>query len=213
MKYNFMQLFGNCACIGYLGKDRYKGPVDNVIGINSHLIKLLLENRYYTDFIKAKYSKTPHKPFFKNDYEYYSNYYCVRIVHENPDTEKYRQILKERCENFNSFYKKVISEDNYYFTITLNESMIDKKQNTLKGNCLIDVINMIKKYNLSDKVIFVGTIALDSTNVWNYHSDEATKLLKENSLKYIEIKNLNIWDTEESQKQFITEVYKLLERK
>ena len=58
---------------------------------------------------------------------------------------------------FNDFYKKVLTDDKYYFTLNLNEFDVDKKTHRLKGNKFIEILDYLKELNLLDKVIIVGT--------------------------------------------------------
>ena len=41
---HFMQLWGDCSNLGYLGKDRMHGPIDNVYSVKPENIKLLFKS-------------------------------------------------------------------------------------------------------------------------------------------------------------------------
>ena len=57
----FMSIGGNCACIGFLGKNRIKGPVDNVIVGKPKCLDLLFSNKYLDYIINTSYDKVPRK--------------------------------------------------------------------------------------------------------------------------------------------------------
>lgn len=202
MKYEFMQLGGNCACIGYLGKNRLKGPVDNVILKTTNLIKLLIENKYY-DYL---YNNTPtlskRTPGWDGDSPFFYQYPDVWIAHHNPQQEKYKKELKERIQRFNDFLKQVRETNTHFFTINLNEFMIDKGNHTLKKNTLKEILEYLQKISLLDKVIFISTKLKTKNNPWDYYSDNAYRLLDLFKAKHITIIDNDIWETKESEQQF-----------
>ena len=57
----FMSIGGNCACIGFLGPNRLRGPVDNVIVGNAKCLELLLTDQYYNFIIKESFIKVKRK--------------------------------------------------------------------------------------------------------------------------------------------------------
>ena len=160
----FMQLFGNCACIKYLGKDRLKGPVDNVICTNIKAIKLLLSNKYYETLMSAPYTTEVHKPMFKKDSTIKYNFEFVQILHINPFTEDHKKELKTRILRFNNFYKKVLSNSFYYFTISLNSALVDRITHKINKKLCEELINYLKEQKLLDKCIFVGTKLIKGHN-------------------------------------------------
>ncbi len=206
----FMQLGGNCACIGYLGTERLRGPVDNVILKDVELIKLLIENKYYTYLINSEFKKDNRTPGWKGDSPYFYKYSHVWIAHHNPLDKKYQEHLKERISSFNIFLDKVRNSENYYFTININEFMIDKEQHTLKGDTLEDILKYLININLKDKVIFVSTKLAKKNNTWNYYSDDAYRLLDKYKIKHITIYDNDIWDTEECHKQFLSKAIDII---
>lgn len=210
----FMSIGGNCACIGFLGKYRTKGPVDNVILGNPKTIDLLLQDKYFDFITTSTFIQEPRKKGWPEDYGYFSKYLddMVWIAHHDPTTQKYKDELKKRCIIFKDFYQKVITDPNYYFIFNLNEFCIDKKQNNLLNHTFVlEVINILKSYNLLEKTIFVGTkIQYNKATTWNYNSDAFNYYIIKYNLKYIEIIDNNIWKTGASSAEFINKVYRLL---
>ena len=209
----FMQLFGNCACIKYLGKDRLKGPVDNVDCRNLDTIKLLLTNKYYETLMSAPYTTEEHIPMFEKDSNTKYLFDFVHILHINPFTEEHKEQLKLRIKRFNNFYKKVKTNENYYFTISLNSALIDRFSHKLNKKLCFAIINYLREQKLLSKCIFVGTKLIKGHNDWNYWSPEFIKIVKQYKLKYVEIKDLSLFHQDTSQKQFKQQVWKYLKPK
>ena len=206
----FMQLFGNCACIKYLGKDRLKGPVDNVDCRNLDVIKLLLNNKYYETLMTATYKTEPHIPMFEKDSDTKYLFDFVHILHINPFTEKHKEQLKLRIDRFNDFYKKVKTNKNYYFTISLNEALVDRHSHKLNKKLCLAIIKYLQEQKLLSKCIFVSTRLIKGHNDWNYWSPEFIKIAKQYKLKYVEIKDLSLFHQDTSQKQFKWQICKIL---
>ena len=160
----FMQLFGNCACIKYLGKDRLRGPVDNVDCRSLEIIKLLLNNKYYETLMSAPYTIEEHKPMFKKDSDTKYLFNFVHILHINPFTEDHKKQLKLRINRFNDFYKKVKTDKNYYFTISLNEALVDRNSHKLNKKLCYAIIKYLQEQKLLSKCIFVGTKLIKGHN-------------------------------------------------
>ena len=153
----FMQLFGNCACIGYLGSRRIKGPVDNVIGVNVNQIKLLFTKKYAEALASYPFEKVKRKLSFEGDYGFFHKFSFVWTVHHDPFTTKYKQELNKRLNLFYDFLEKVRHSENYYFTINLNEMLVDKKQHTLNEKTFVEIIEYLQAEQILDKCIFIGT--------------------------------------------------------
>jgi len=219
----FMSIGCNCADIGFLGKDRIKGPVDNVDILRHEIFELLLSNKYFDLIKNGKYIKIDKKSWqfgWPNDYAFIFYYLrsdgerLIRLEHEDVKTIKYEEELLKRCLVFNDFYTKVLSDNNYYFTFCFNEIVIDNNKSKICSRGFIEEsINIFIKYKILDKIIFVGTKTSNKDNVWNYNSEEFKYYIDKYNLKYIEIENNDIWDNEECHKQFLDKVSKLIERK
>ena len=103
MEYKFMQIYGSCAAVHYLGPDRIKGPVDNVIAKGVGLLNALLNNTYLEHLQVQIPEVKQRNPIFEGDSPVYYCYDIVNIVHEDPRTEKYQIALQKRLNNFNYF--------------------------------------------------------------------------------------------------------------
>jgi len=154
----FMSIGSNCAPILFLGKNRIRGPIDNMAITDAYAIKFLIENTFFnyicdeTNFIitNPKYGKgRPADPDVWFIYKY------VNILHNDPRTDKFKVELKKRCELFNSFLANVKTNKNYYFTFCLNEAMVDTTTHKLKDKTLYYICEYLKSIALLDKVIFV----------------------------------------------------------
>lgn len=179
--YQFMQIYGNCTAVHCLGPNRIKGPVDNVQTKNYKVIELLLTNKYF-DYIKnASFTQTSRPAGFKGDSNIAYSTDIIRIVHNNPTTQKYLDNLKIRCENFNAFINNLDSSKFLVYAINIYDI---KEDHTLRGKNLITNIEYLKKKGLLNKVIFVGSRGKSWSNFW---SNELSPIIKKYNLKYIEM--------------------------
>jgi len=208
--YKFMQLSGNCACIGYLGKNRLKGPVDNVVTNGSGCIELLLSGQYYKSIIQwaDKAIVTKRNPNFIGDSEVAYKFKYVQIVHNNPTLPAYQEELQKRYDTFLSFFEDVKTDRVSYFTINLNENDVDRLTHKLNRGQVLNIIDCLKKYNILDKVIFISTQHSLATSWWNFYSSEFNSLAKELGLKHVIITDLDY--TENTHDQFYKKVKELI---
>ena len=208
IEYKFMQLAGNCACIGYLGPNRLRGPVDNVVTNGADFLKLLLEGDYYTAVANwaDRAIQLDRIPNFDGDSKIAFKFKHVLICHNDPRSSKYQQELKLRCEQFNKFLDKVKTDSTYYFTINLNENDIDRITHKLNKQAVEKTLNYLKNINLLDKVIFIETKHQNPKSWWNFYSSEFDAYVKKYSLKCIIIEDLDFSET--TYNQFITKVEK-----
>lgn len=204
--YKFMQLFGNCACIAYLGENRIRGPVDNVIATDVSLIKLLLFGNYIEALNTTNYEKTRHGVYFDGDSPWQYTFPFVKILHNNPMTEKYKQEVLKRIDTLKKFYKKVLINDKYFFTITLNEALVDKNIHTINKKLISTLLKYLKELKILHKCIFIGTRA---NNKWNFWAGDFSKFIKEYNLKYFEINNLDLKNKIVAYNQFKTKFLEL----
>ena len=207
-KNHFIQLWGDCSGLGYLGELRTRGPVDNVYSVSPKNIQLLLDNKYL-DHIKNTIPKEyARRPSFTGDIGRTYDYSTVKIIHNNPLTPEYIKLLTERINTFNEFYKQLQVSNNYYFTVNLNHEIVDPKTNTfLNKQILLDIINILDKYNVLNKTIFVGLKQVkrkDTSNMWvkNFSFEDL-------GLKYIEIEDNDVWNVTDTHLQFIDKFSKL----
>lgn len=206
-KYHFMQLAGDCSCLGYLGLDRIRGPVDNVLTKGYKCIEKLINDLYYDEICNTKPDLYKHKKYFKGDIETTYDYPDVQIIHNDPLSVEYLQELKARCIVFKDFYKKVISNDNYYFTINFNSFDVDKNNNEINNN-INKTINYLKEKDILDKTIFIGLRATEEGR-GNKHPNNIEYYKKLYNIRYIEIINNDIWTSkliDNCYKQFITKL-------
>lgn len=179
--YSFMQIYGNCTAVHCLGLDRIKGPVDNVQTKNYQVMELLLNGGYF-DYIKnAHFEKSSRPAGFDGDSDIAYSTPIVRIVHNNPSTQKYLENLAIRCENFKNFIAHLDKDKFLIYSINVYDL---KKDHTLRKHNLINNIEYLKKVKLLDKVIFIGSVGDSWSNFW---SDELIPIIKKYNLKYIEM--------------------------
>ena len=193
--YQFMQLAGDCSCMGYLGLNRLRGPIDNVVTKGSTCIKALLDDKYYEHIVTSKPKISPHKITFNGDSDTTYDYDIVQIVHNKATDINYQNELKARCILFKDFYKKVLTENNYYFTINFNSLDLDSNNKELNNN-IENMIKTLKGYGILDKVVFVGLKAT-SKGYGNKHPNDIGHYKKKYEIKYVEIVNNDIWKPSE----------------
>lgn len=204
--YHFMQLAGDCSGIGYLGNNRLKGPVDNVITKGAKCIKALLDNTYYEQITTETPTTYPHKKWYENDSDITYDYDLVQIVHNNPSDIEYQVELKTRCILLSDFYKNILAKNNFYFTINFNnlDLTIDNED---KNNSIENTIKTLQEYNILDRVIFVGLRATKGSYS-NRHPINIDYYKKTYSIKYVEITNNDVCNPSEidrCHKQFLTQ--------
>jgi len=186
--YNFMQIYGSCAAVHYLGPDRIRGPVDNVIAKGRGLISALLDGTYIEHIKNGTPEIKSRNPIFLGDSPVYYCYDIVNIVHEDPRTDKYQEVLQKRLANFKDFLDQVRSNDNYYFVYSLNIFDLNKDTHKLNGNILLKNIEYLKEKKLLDKTIFVGcTPGKTGRTWWDFWSNDLIPLITKYNLKYVEV--------------------------
>lgn len=209
-KYHFMQLWGDCSGLGYLGDIRNRGPIDNVYSVLPQNIELLLNNEYYNYITTSTPQEYPRRPSFVGDTGRTYDYKTVKIIHNNPLTVEYQKQLLRRIEAFNEFYKQLKENKNYYFTINLNNEIVNPATNTfISEEKLLEIIKILKEYNILDKTIFVGLkqkIRKDTSNMYIKNINFSRVY----GVKYIEIEDNDVWNTTKTHLQFITKVSKVI---
>lgn len=193
--YHFMQLAGDCSGMGYLGINRLRGPVDNVITKGYQCIKALLDDKYYDHIINSTPTLSGHKIWFAGDSDTTYDYDIVQILHNNATDIHYQNELKARCILFNNFYKKVLTKDNYYFTVNFNAFDLDENNTELNNN-IERTIKTLLEYSILDKVIFVG-IKATKKGYGNKYPVNIDYYKKQYKIKYIEIINNDVWEPRE----------------
>lgn len=155
-------------------------------------IKLLLDNKYYEHIATLVPREYPRKPSFKGDLGRTYDYQTVKIIHNNPLTPEYREHLQQRVAAFNDFYKHLQNEPNYYFTINLNNTIVNPTTNTfISEETLLEIIQILREYNILDKTIFVGLRQKDRKDTSNMHIKDMN-FGRTYGVKYIEINDNDV---------------------
>ena len=215
MNYEFMSIGTNCGPIEYLGPKRNKGPVDNVVIRDAWAIKYLVDNNYYNYICNEKnfnIVKPSYHTFGPNEWFIYQ---YVKIIHNDPRLQSYKDELKKRCEAFNQFLTKVRENDNYYFTLTLNEDSVDTTTHCLKDRSLYWILEYLKKENLLNKTIFVQlhSDGIPHGQYCNCYINDIKWWREQYDLKVIDLYTIgNHINSSELQEQFRRQVIKLLSK-
>lgn len=202
----FMSLGGNCAALALLGKERIRGPVDNLAGVKNKLcFESLLNDTFLKDF-----EKTPiisdRVPNFEKDSDKQYTYEHYAVCHNNPTTEKFKLEIEKRYNNFKDFYAQ-ISETDHYFIYCLNTE-ISKASHTVQNPKLLKAeIDFLKKKNILQKVIFVETKTDNKKSNWNFWAEDLAKF---KIPLHVRIYDLDIWNPEKTQTQFKEKICELL---
>ena len=186
---HYIQLLGNCSCIGYLGNNRIKGPVDNCLTKGVETIKALLDGTYYEKLITTKPKLFNRKPSFEGDLIVGYDYDFIQILHNNPLEPKYTYDLSSRIATFNTFYKMLKEKDNFYFVVCFNMYDIDNVTHKAEVERIKDILNCLNEYNVLDKTIFVETREVNIPRTANWWSEDIEPLIKEYNLKLITIED------------------------
>ena len=204
----FMSIGSNCANLGCV-KNRIKGPVDNLAGVDR---VICFENLFEGDEILKELSAEPiitdRTPNFEGDSDKYYIYKHYMVCHNDPRTEKYKIEFERRLRVLQDFYKH-IQEADHYFVYSLGPSEIDRSKNTLQtDNNLKDIIKFLEERELLKKVIFIGSRNVKSKSYWNFYCSNFREVFPE--ILYVEIEDLNLWSSEATQKQFQEKVSTIL---
>ena len=201
-KYHFMQLWGDCSGLGYLGDLRFRGPVDNVYSVSEKNIELLLNNQYFNYIRNTKPKIYDSKIWFDGDLGKTFEYETVKLLHNDPSDENYLASLQKRVDTFNTFYNNLKYKDNYFFTINFNKEIVNSSTNTFKNEkLLLAIIATLKKYNILHKTIFIGLTQKYRKTTSNMHIKNFDS--KKYGINYIEIWDNDVWDTTGTHLQFI----------
>lgn len=198
---HFMQLAGDCSCMGYLGNNRLRGPIDNVVTKGAACVESLLNDKYYEQVTTAIPTIRPRKPQFDGDSYTIYDFDIVQIVHNNISDTKYKDELKARCVLFKDFYNRVLTEDGFYFTINFNMFDLSAGNEEIANN-IESIIKVLVDHSILNKVLFVGLKATQS-GYGNRHPVNIDHYIKKYQIKYIEITNNNIWKPSEIDRCYI----------
>ena len=189
-----MSIGGNCRGMPLLGKNRIRGPIDNVELLQGLLSsKILFENTLLDILNKEIPEQHKRKPTFEGDSDISYIYSEFMVVHNNPLNDGYIREITKRMDTFNTFLSH-IGEPNYFFIYTLNNEDFIKddlgKSNFNKG------LNFLIENNLLEKVIFIGT---------KCEKKGYDFLLKKvnSKIKYIQINDFHQRKTEKMHEEFM----------
>lgn len=210
--YYFLQLCGNCEGMGYLGPNRIRGPIDNVVTKGVKCLKRLFNNTYLSA-IYSEPCKAYHKDKqFDNDSEWAFEYDFVKILHNNITDISYKTSLQKRIDTFNDFLYKVKTreEKDHFFTLNLNEYDIDYKSNIhkLSGSNFIKVLEFLKSNGVISQCIVVQSKLSDSSAINNRNEfvnsflDNIDELAAKYGFIYFTIIDNDVWNTEKPHEQF-----------
>ncbi len=215
MDYHFMSLGSNCAPILFLGPDRIKGPVDNVVILDAYILKFLIDGTYF-DYVTNPDNYKMINPWYgksrPEDPDQWFEYKYLRIIHNDPRTPKYTEELKRRLETFKEFLKNVRTKDNYYFTFCMNEATVDTSTHRTTNNILYWVCEYLKSQGLLHKLIFVQTHAekIAHGGWWNCYIHNINKWKNKYKFKVVELYWERDEDRDKLHKQFMDKVIKEL---
>lgn len=202
----FMSIGSNCYGMAYMGEQRVRGPIDNVLalkGLSSSisLFEGTLENEILNTTPKV-YDKTNPSQFdvtFK-----YENFW---IVHNDVRTKEFKEEFHRRIQNFEKFRKNISLPDHWFvynlgqFDVKFTDG-IGKGENTEKPTeFFLNGLEYFKMLNLLDKIIFVGNIHSEPRkNFAKFNS----KIIKSLVTYYIDITDIQMRYPEKNIKEFKT---------
>lgn len=186
---HYMQLLGNCSCIGYLGSGRIKGPVDNCLTKGVETIKALMDGNYLDRIVDEEPSAFARKPSFEGDMTTGYDYDFVQIIHNNPLEPKYIYQLSERIATFNTFRRLMREKDGFYFVVCFNMYDIDNVTHKADVDRIRGIIECLKEYGVLGNTIFVETREANTPRVANWWSDDIKPIADEYGLKLLTIED------------------------
>ena len=202
----FMSIGSNCYGMAYMGEQRVRGPIDNVLalkGLSSSisLFEGTLENEILNTTPKV-YDKTNPSQFdvtFK-----YENFW---IVHNDVRTKEFKEEFHKRIQNFEEFRKNINLPDHWFvynlgqFDVKFTDG-IGKGENTEHPTeFFLNGLKYITKLGILDKIIFVGNIHSEPRkNFAKFNS----KIIKGLVPYYVDITDIQMKYPEKNIKEFKT---------
>lgn len=201
-----MSIGSNCYGMAYMGDQRVRGPIDNVLalkGLSSSisLFEGTLENEILNTTPKL-YDKTNPS---QNDITFkYENFW---IVHNDVRTKKFKEEFHKRIQNFEDFRKNINLPENW-FVYNLGQFDVKFTNGIGKGNnteeptdYFLNGLEYFKMLNLLDKIIFVGNIHSEPRKDFAKFN---SKIIKDLVPHYIDIIDIQMRHPENNQKEFRT---------
>ena len=200
----FMSIGSNCYGMAYMGEQRVRGPIDNVLALKGltssiSLFEGTLENEIlHTTPIECKKTNPS-----QNDITFkYKNFW---IVHNDVKTEKFKEEFHKRILNFTNFYKNINSPE-YWFIYNLGQFDVKFADGIGRGtnteeptDFFIRGLEYIKNLNLLNKVIFVGNVhSIPRKNFAKFNS----QIIRDMVPYYVDIVDINLKRPLNNQKEF-----------
>lgn len=158
MKYlpeNFISIGGCCLGLYILGKNRIRGPIDNVLLFSYKIIKFMLKNRYIdylqnTPYIKQKKKKIrPNEPRVNFLFKW-----KIKIIHNDLRDPGYLKEIEKRMQNFTTFVKAMQKDKNKFFVFSIPYTFV--KEGEEVDHRLERLIIYLNQIGLLKQTIFVG---------------------------------------------------------
>lgn len=218
--YYFLYLAGNCEGMGYLGDNRIRGPVDNVVTKGVKCLKKLFSNDYLNSLYKDSCIMIPKVRQFDTDCDYIFEFDFVKILHNNITDINYKKSLEKRIDTFNDFFYKVKNreEHDHFFVLNFNEYDVDytSSDHKLKDNNFIEMLDYLKEKNIINQCIVVQTktcVPDNRNDFYNEYIDNIDELSKQYGFIYFTINNNDVWNTYEPHRQFEEQFKKYIEER
>lgn len=202
----FMSIGSNCYGMAYMGDQRVRGPIDNVLalkGLSSSisLFEGTLENEILNNIPKL-YDKTNPS---QNDITFkYENFW---IVHNDVRTKKFNEEFHKRIQNFEDFCKNINLPENWFvynlgqFDVKFTDGIGKGKNTEEPTDYFLNGLEYFKMLNLLDKIIFVGNIHSEPRKDFAKFN---SKIIKDLVPYYINITDIQMRHPENNQKEFRT---------
>lgn len=200
----FMSIGSNCYGMAYMGNQRVRGPIDNVLAIKGltsaiSLFNGTLENEILNT-IPKEYAKTNPS---QNDITFrYENFW---VVHNDVRTDKFKEEFHKRIQSFNDFYKNIKLPDYWFiynlgqFDVKFSEGVGRGENTEIPTEYFLSGLDYMKKLGLINKIIFVGNLhSIPRTNFAKFNSS----IIKEMVPYYVNITDICLPRPEKNQIEF-----------
>ena len=199
----FMSIGSNCADLWYLGQTRVHGPVDNIVIKSTAAIESLLDKTFLTNIYTEPFVEEPKLWAHTDDLNIILNYKDFKLVHNNPNTDKFKQELSNRLERLNTFINNIQQKENCWLVFNLNKYFVNEKHEATTE--FTKLINLLKTKNLFTKTIFVQ---LKKRKLTTEHKWDAWLAKQDNLPKVITI--YDVTDAKLANMQFKQQIKQLL---
>lgn len=193
---NFISIGGCCLGLYILGKDRIRGPIDNILIFSYKVVRFLIEDTYIKYLTNTSYVKVKKTQPKKNEPPVNFLFKTkLKIIHNNFEDKQYLQEISKRMNNFKVFLNKLKKEKNKYMVFSIPYTFTKKGKEI--DSRLERLIKYLKDVKLLDKTIFVGchkSKYITKVVWWDNYLDNQTfkKLYTKYKIKYIELNDLDL---------------------